>query len=73
MPRSLGSLRLVLLALPQDAARKALQDAFAGKKDPFKLAEERAKKRGGGGGGGGSGGGGELGHPGVLALDFGAN
>lgn len=43
----------------QDAARKALQDAFTGKKDPFAAAEERAKKRGeGGGAGGGSGGGG---------------
>ena len=39
----------------QDAARKALQDAFKGKKDPFAAAEERAKKRGGGGGGGGGG------------------
>ena len=31
----------------QDAARKALQDAFKGKKDPFAAAEERARKRGG--------------------------
>lgn len=43
----------------QDAARKALQDAFKGKKDPFAAEEERRKKQGGdGGGGGGSGGGG---------------
>lgn len=42
----------------QDAARKALQEAFAGKKDPFALDEERRKKRGGGDGGGNGGGGG---------------
>lgn len=42
-----------LAAHVQDAARKALQDAFKGKKDPFAAAEERAKKRSGGGGGGG--------------------
>ena len=46
----------------QDAARKALQDAFQGKKDPFAAEEARRlkaeKERGGDGGGGGSGGGG---------------
>ena len=42
----------------QDAARKALQEAFAGTKDPFALDEERRKKRGGGGDGNGGGGGG---------------
>ncbi|GAB4818278.1 hypothetical protein N2152v2_005324 [Parachlorella kessleri] len=42
----------------QDAARKALQDAFKGKKDPFAAAEAKAKQRGGGGGGGGGKGGG---------------
>lgn len=42
----------------QDAARKALQDAFAGKTDPFAVDEKRRKERGGGGNGGGGGGGG---------------
>lgn len=42
----------------QEAAQKALQDAFKGKKDPWALDEERARKRGGGNGGGGGGGGG---------------
>lgn len=37
----------------QDAAKKALQEAFQGKKDPFKIEEERRRKQGGGGGGGG--------------------
>lgn len=47
----------------QDAARKALQDALKGKKDPFAAAEERALKRSGGSGGGkgGSGGGSDKG------------
>ena len=50
-----------------EAAKEALRQAFEGKKDPWKLDEERAKKRGGGDGGdggdggvaGGCGGGGE--------------
>ena len=50
-----------LLPVVQDAARKALQEAFAGKKDPFAAAEERARKRGGGGSDGGGGGGGSGG------------
>ena len=47
----------------QDAAKKALQDAFSGKKDPFALDEERRKRQGGGGnrGSGGGGGGGDGG------------
>ncbi|KAG7672407.1 hypothetical protein Ndes2526B_g09081 [Nannochloris sp. 'desiccata'] len=45
----------------QDAARKALQEAFAGKKDPFAAEEERRRKEGGGGNGGGGGGGGGFG------------
>lgn len=55
--------------LLQDAARKALEDALKGKKDPFAAAEKRAKKYGGGGdgGGGGGGGGGAL----LLALFWG--
>lgn len=44
--------------LLQDAARKALQEAFQGKKDPFAAEEERRRKEGGGGGGGGGGKGG---------------
>lgn len=45
----------------QEAAQKALQDAFKDKKDPWALDEERARKRGGGNGGGGNGGGGGRG------------
>lgn len=46
----------------QEAAQKALQDAFKDKKDPWALDEERARKKGGnGGGGGGRGGGGGFG------------
>eukprot|EP00887_Chlorella_sp_A99_P000705 scaffold5.g705.t1 len=58
----------------EEAARKALQDALAGKKDVFKEAEERARKRSGGGGGGGGGsggGGGGDGGGGFGAPDFG--
>ena len=47
-------LRFARLAMVQDAARKALQDAFKGKKDPFAAAEERARKQSGGGSGSGS-------------------
>lgn len=55
--------RLTPSFLLQDAARKALQDALKGKKDPFAAAEERALKRSGGSGGGkgGSGGGSDKG------------
>lgn len=58
----------------QDAAQKALQDAFKGKKDPWALDEERARKRGGGNGGGGNGGGGGGGSGGGFSFnDFGDN
>jgi hypothetical protein len=57
----------------QEAAQKALQDAFKDKKDPWALDEERAKKRGGGGGGGsGNGGsGGNGGNGGSNNFNFG--
>jgi hypothetical protein len=42
----------------EDAARKALLDAFKGKEDPFKSMEQRKKKSSGGGGDGGGGDGG---------------
>lgn len=62
-----------------EAAKEALRQAFEGKKDPWKLDEERAKKRGGGGGdgdggsggGGGGGGGGWGGFGGFDPSDFG--
>jgi hypothetical protein len=55
----------------QEAAKKALQDAFKGKKDPFALDEEREKRRRGGGGGGGGGGqGGGGGGFGGGNMDF---
>lgn len=40
----------------EDAARKALLDAFKGKEDPFKSMEQRKKKASSGGGGDGGGG-----------------
>lgn len=56
-----------------EAAKEALRQAFEGKKDPWKLDEERAKKRGGdggdGGGRGGSGGGGGGGGGGFGGFD----
>lgn len=55
----------------QDAARKALQDAFKGAKDPFAAEEKRRKERGGGGGGGDGGSGGGFG--GFDFNDFGEN
>ena len=65
-----------------EAAKEALRQAFEGKKDPWKLDEEREKKRGGGGdggdggdgggGGGGNGGGGRGGFGGGFdPSDFG--
>lgn len=62
-----------------EAAKEALRQAFEGKKDPWKLDEERAKKRGGGGGdgngggGGGGGNGGSGGFGGFDPSDFGKN
>ncbi len=55
-----------------EAAKEALRQAFEGKKDPWKLDEERAKKRGGGGDGGdgGSGGGGGGGGRGGFGGGF---
>lgn len=63
----------------QEAAQKALQDAFKGKKDPWALDEERSRKRsagsndsgGNGGFGGGSGGGGGGGFGGFSFNEWG--